>query len=51
MKELSHVKNYSLVELLFLHQYIDKPSDDVAVEYVKQMSNKTLVVFDEADTK
>ena len=51
MKELSRVEEMtSLGDLLFMHQYIYKrPSDEVAVDYVHNMSEKTLVVFDGLD--
>ena len=48
MEELSHVKKSSLGDLLFRHQYVDVVTlyDEVVAEYIKQMSEKTLVVFD-----
>ena len=50
MNELSSVEECSLVELLFLHQCIEKqPSADVADEFVRQMSSNTLVILDGLD--
>ncbi|KAK2160279.1 hypothetical protein NP493_1658g00003 [Ridgeia piscesae] len=51
MKELSRVEEMtSLGDLLFMHQYIyQRPTDEIAVDYVHMMSENTLVVFDGLD--
>ena len=48
MEELSHIKQSSLGDLLFVHQYLDmmKPSVAAVAKYVSEMTEKTLVVFD-----
>ena len=46
MQELSRVRECSLASLLFTHQGVDKPSNGVIVEYLQQMSENVLVVFE-----
>ena len=49
MRELSPVRECSLADLLFTHQGIQKPSDDIIEECLKLISQNSLVIFEGLD--